>query len=164
VIFNDPTKSCIIKSGKSDWAGLPKSKSLFYAGKNKGLPIGNLTSQFFGNIYLNDFDHFAKYKLACGYYGRYVDDIVIVHEDKEYLKMIIPEIARYLKENLNLELHGKKIYLQHFRKGVSFLGVFIKPHRIYAGKRLKGNFYCKIFQINDIINKKLITKILPVSH
>ncbi len=60
VIFNDPTKNCIIKGRKTDWQGLPKSKSLFCANDNCGLPIGNLTSQLFGNVYMNEFDHFVK--------------------------------------------------------------------------------------------------------
>lgn len=145
VIFNDPTKNCVIKSQKSDWAGLPKSKSLFYAGKNKGLPIGNLTSQFFGNVYLNDFDHFAKSKLGCEYYGRYVDDFVIVHRDKEYLKSIIPKIARYLKENLGLELHNKKIYLQHFKKGVQFSRGFYQALPCLCRQEDKGQFLFQNF-------------------
>ena len=111
VIFNDPTKNCIIKGSKDDWKNLPKDKSLFFVSKNKGLPIGNLTSQLFGNIYLNDFDHFIKCKLKIKYYGRYVDDFVIVHSDKEYLKAIIPQLREYLKSNLSLDLHPKKIYL-----------------------------------------------------
>ncbi len=77
VIFHDPTGNCIIRRIKNDWAGLPKSKSLFFAGKDKGFPIGNLTSQLFGNIYLNDFDHFIKHKLGFRYYGRYVDDFLL---------------------------------------------------------------------------------------
>ncbi|PIZ45066.1 hypothetical protein COY32_05645 [candidate division WWE3 bacterium CG_4_10_14_0_2_um_filter_41_14] len=89
VIFNDPTKDCRLKGKREDWRGLPKTKSLFYAGENKGQPIGNLTSQLFGNVYLNDFDHFIKCQLKCRYYGRYVDDMVIVHQDKEYLKSVI---------------------------------------------------------------------------
>jgi RNA-directed DNA polymerase len=135
VIFNDPTKNCIIKGEKSDWHGLPKSKSLFYAQENCGLPIGNLTSQLFGNVYMNEFDHFVKRNLGIKYYGRYVDDFILVHPDKEYLKWIITEIRKYLSEKLFLELHPNKIYLQHFSKGVSFLGTIIKPHRIYIAKR-----------------------------
>jgi len=77
VIFHDPTKHCVIRGSKDDWEGLPKSKSLFFAGKDKGFPIGNLTSQLFGNIYLNDFDHFIKHKLGLRYYGRYVDDFLL---------------------------------------------------------------------------------------
>jgi len=154
VIFHDPTKNCRIKGKKEDWVGLPKSKSLFFAEKNKGFPIGNLTSQLFGNIYLDDFDHFVREKLGCKYYGRYVDDIVIVHRDGEYLKLLIPVIKKFLDEKLDLKLHPKKIYLQHFSKGARFLGVFIKPWRVYAGKRIKGNFYAKIKEWNEIMGGK----------
>jgi RNA-directed DNA polymerase len=77
VVFHDPTKNCVIRGTRSDWNGLPKSKSLFFAGKDKGFPIGNLTSQLFGNIYLNELDYFVKYKLGFQYYGRYVDDFLL---------------------------------------------------------------------------------------
>jgi len=128
-------------------------RAYYDARKNKGFPIGNLTSQLFGNIYLNDFDHFVKFRLGCRYYGRYVDDMVIVHRDKEYLKSIISALRGYLRENLGLELHDKKIYLQHFSKGVSFLGAVIKPYRIYIKNQTKGNFYKKIIYWNDYLEK-----------
>jgi len=153
IVFHDPTKHCIIKGVRDDWKDLPKSKSLFSAGKDKGFPIGNLTSQLFGNVYLNDFDHFIKHKLGCKYYGRYVDDFVIVHQDKEYLKSIILVLRKYLHERLGLELHNKKIYLQHFSKGVNFLGTVIKPYRVYIRNRTKGNFYQKIKYWNDFLSK-----------
>lgn len=140
-IFYDSTKNFTIKGNRSDWAGLPKSKSLFFSRAGRGLPIGNLTSQLFGNIYLNEFDHYIKRNLKIGYYGRYVDDMVFVHRDKAYLKSIIPKIREYLKNNLNLSLHEKKIYLQHNSRGVDFLGTIIKPYRIYIKNRTKGNFY-----------------------
>jgi len=141
VIFNDPTTNCIVKGKKTDWDGLPTSKSLFHAGSQKGLPIGNLTSQLFGNIYMNDFDHFVKRDLGIRYYGRYVDDFILIHENKDYLKMLLSELAEFLKSKLQLTLHPKKIYLQHFSKGVEFLGAIIKPHRIYIANRTKGNFF-----------------------
>jgi len=153
VIFHDPTQNCTIKGQKEDWRGLPKSKSLFGAEKNKGLPIGNLTSQLFGNVYLNKFDHFIKHELGCKYYGRYVDDMVIVHQDREYLKSIIPIVKKYLKDELFLELHPKKIYLQNYKIGVRFLGVFIKPYRIYIRNQTKGNFLNKIKYWNQMIKK-----------
>jgi len=144
VIFNDPTKNCRQRGRREDWRGLPKNKSLFYAPRGKGLPIGNLTSQLFGNVYLNDFDHFVKEKLRVKYYGRYVDDMIFMDADKEYLKSLIPKINDYLKTNLGLGLHPKKIYLQPCRHGLKFLGAIIKPRRIYVGSRLKANFYQKI--------------------
>ncbi|MBI5218132.1 MAG: hypothetical protein HY958_04300 [Bacteroidia bacterium] len=91
-IFNDPTKNCVIKGKKSDWNDLPKTKSLFHASENCGLPIGNLTSQLFGNVYLNEFDHWVKKDLHIKHYGRYVDDFVLIHPSKEYLKLCIPAI------------------------------------------------------------------------
>jgi len=154
VIFHDPTKNCRIKGAWKDWQGLPKSKSLFWAGENKGLPIGNLTSQLFGNVYLNDFDHFIKHKLGCQYYGRYVDDLVIVHQDKEYLKSIVPILKKYLRGELLLEIHPQKAYLQHFSKGAPFLGTIIKPYRIYVRNQTKGNFYKKISYWNDFLEKE----------
>lgn len=150
-IFNDPTKNCIIKGKKSNWEGLPKDKSLFSAKRNCGLPIGNLTSQLFGNLYLNELDHFVKRDLRIRYYGRYVDDFVLIHRDKEYLKSLIRLIRDYLQNSLNLTLHPDKIYLQHFSKGVKYLGAVIKPHRIYIANRTKGNFYDAIKAQNDVV-------------
>ena len=149
-IFNDPTNNCIIKGKKSDWRGLPKTKSLFHADPHCGLPIGNLTSQLFGNIYLSDFDHFVKRDLKIRYYGRYVDDFILVHQDKEYLKSIIPKMREYLAEHTQVELHPSKIYLQHYSKGVKYLGAVIKPYRIYIANRTKGNFYEAIEKQNYI--------------
>jgi len=154
VVFHDPTQNCVIRGRKDNWKELPKSKSLFFVGKNRGLPIGNLTSQLFGNVYLNDFDHFIKYHLGIKYYGRYVDDIVIVHEDKEFLKSIIPVLRKYLQSQLSLELHPDKVYLQHFSKGVNFLGTAIKPYRIYIRNRIKGNFWRKVQYWNKLLAEK----------
>ncbi len=152
-VFHNHIKDCRLKGTREDWIGLPKSKSLFYAEKNRGMPIGNLTSQLFSNVYLNDFDHFVKHKLGCKYYGRYVDDFVIVHQDKEYLKFIVPILRKYLQDKLFLEIHPKKIYLQHYFRGVDFLGVIIKSHRIYIRNQTKGNFYKKIEYWNDFLEE-----------
>jgi hypothetical protein len=149
-IFNDPTRNCVVKGDKTDWRGLPMDKSLFHARPNCGLPIGNLTSQLFGNIYLNEFDHFVKRDLGIRYYGRYVDDFVLIHRDKGYLKSLIPVIRAYLADQLELQLHPQKIYLQHYSKGVKYLGAVIKPHRIYIANRTKGNFYEAIDRQNRV--------------
>ena len=156
-IFNDPTKNCKIKSKRSDWNDLPDSKSLFYAKKDCGLPIGNLTSQLFGNVYLNDFDHWVKNDLGIRYYGRYVDDMILIHNDINYLKYCIPHIRWYLSDNLQLELHPNKIYLQSFDKGVKFLGAIIKPHRIYIANRTISNFYNAIKKQNQSIKNNILS-------
>jgi RNA-directed DNA polymerase len=153
VVFNDPTKNFCAKGKREDWIGLPKSKSLFFAKEGKGFPVGNLTSQLFGNIYLDDFDHFVCEGIGAERYGRYVDDMVFVHSDREFLKSIVPEIRDYLQKELELELHPKKIYLQNSKKGVGFLGTFVKPWRIYIGKRTKQNFYAKKEMWNEVAKK-----------
>ena len=150
-IFNDPTKNCVVKGKKRDWKGLPKDKSLFTTQQNCGLPIGNLTSQLFGNIYLNALDHFVKRNLKIKNYGRYVDDFILVHKNKKHLKSLIPIIRDYLSKELMLTLHERKIYLQHYSKGVKYLGSVIKPHRIYVANRTKGNFYENIQKQNEIV-------------
>ena len=154
IIFSHPAKNCIIKGKKEDWSGLPKDKSLFYSADNCGLPIGNLTSQVFANFYMNEFDHFVKKTLKIKYYGRYVDDFILIHQDKNYLKSLIPTMTQYLSEYLKLKLHPNKIYLQHFTKGVKYLGTIILPHRIYIGNRTKGNFYAAIQQQNELIRTR----------
>ncbi len=151
VIFNDSTQNCIIKGKRSNWDGLPPDKSLFQSTLNCGLPIGNLTSQVFANFYLNTFDHFIKHDLGIRYYGRYVDDFVLVHQDKEYLTSLIPKLSNFLFSTLQLSLHSRKIYLQHYSKGVQFLGTIIKPYRIYIANRTKGNFYASIQRQNQAV-------------
>jgi retron-type reverse transcriptase len=151
IVFHDYTKKCCIKGNINDWRGLPKNKSLFYAQPKHGLPIGNLTSQLFSNIYLNEFDHFIKRKLKFKYYGRYVDDFIVIHKDKKFLKDASKIIQRYLEENLTLKINTKKIYLQECCKGFRFLGVIIKPFRVYINNRTKNNFYLKIREINNMV-------------
>lgn len=153
VIFNNPEDNCLIKGKKSDWKGLPKSKSLFFVPQDKGLPIGNLTSQIFANFYLNFFDKFVVQTCGVEYYGRYVDDFVIVHRDKSFLIALIDKLKNFIKSELNLTLHPKKIYLQHYSKGVKFIGAVVKPNREYIGNRTKGKFYAKIMQLNKEIEQ-----------
>ena len=156
IIFHDHIRGCIVKGRRKDWIGLPQSKSLFYAKSGCGLPIGNLTSQLFGNVYLNDFDHFAS-RFASGtsrgYYGRYVDDMLFVSAQKEALTSLVYEVRTYLKENLKLTLHPRKIYLQSYTKGVDFLGVSLRVGRMYPRHRMKGNIYRLVALWNTIVEE-----------
>jgi len=102
IIMNDPTKNCFIKGARHHWDGFPLHKSLFHAPPDCGLPIGNLTSQVFANFYMNAFDHFVKHHLGVRYYGRYVDDFLLVHYDGDYLKSLIPVLADFLTSKLAL--------------------------------------------------------------
>ena len=112
----------------------------------------------FANFYLNAFDHFIKHDLRVRYYGRYVDDLILAHKDKAYLSGLISILAEFLHDKLQLDLHPRKIHLQHYSKGVNFLGVTIKPNRIYAGKRIKGNFYEAIARHNQVTKNRKATR------
>ena len=131
VIFNDPVRGCYRKGAIRSWNGLPPSKSLFHAREGCGLPIGNLTSQLFSNIYLNEFDHFVKRELHCRHYGRYVDDFFVVGTDPQCLLALIPRLAAFLDARLGLSIHPRKIVLRRVSEGVPFLGAYIKPGRHY---------------------------------
>jgi len=88
----------------------------------KGIPLGNYTSQFFANLYLNELDQFVKHKLKIKYYIRYVDDFVIFHKSKEQLEIWKDSIDKFLKERLKIELHPQKSRIIPLSKGVDFVG------------------------------------------
>lgn len=145
------------ESGKlSDWKNLPISKSLFHSQTNCGLPIGNLTSQLFSNVYLHCFDQWIKTNGQIKYYGRFVDDFIIIHQNKEYLISLLADIKDYLLSHDKLIFHPKKIYLQHYSKGFLFLGAYIKPYRTYIGNNTKTKFKALVLEYTNYFNKKTV--------
>jgi len=99
------------------------------------MPLGNLTSQFFANVYLDELDQFVKHKLKVKYYVRYVDDFVILHNSKERLNAYKSAIDCFLKEKLAVQLHPDKTRIFLISQGTAFLGL-----RIFAyHKLLKKN-------------------------
>lgn len=105
--------------------------------KGIGMPLGNYTSQFFANIYLNELDYFVKHQLKAKYYLRYVDDFVILHKSKKRLEFFKREINSFLNEKLRIELHPDKSKIISLQKGIEFLG-----YRIFYKYKLlrKRNF------------------------
>ncbi|MFA6135992.1 MAG: reverse transcriptase/maturase family protein [Candidatus Paceibacterota bacterium] len=89
---------------------------------NKGLPLGNLTSQLLANIYMNKFDQYMKHQLKIKYYVRYADDFVILSDDKNYLSNLIFQISDFLSKELKLQLHPDKVSIKTFSSGIDFLG------------------------------------------
>ncbi|MBS3176356.1 hypothetical protein J4457_03905 [Candidatus Woesearchaeota archaeon] len=110
----------------------------------KGMPLGNWTSQFFANIYLNELDQFIKHKLKAKYYIRYVDDFVILHKSKKTLQNYQQLIKEFLRE-LKLQFHPNKCKIVPLKRGVSFIG-------------------CKIFQHHKLLIKRNIKKITTKPH
>lgn len=134
VVMHCPQKYCVRRCEKGRWNGLPADKSLFNRDDYHGIAIGNLTSQMFANFMLRDAVSFIK---SNGFEKvvEYVDDFVVVHNDKSKILAFIPKLRDYLMASLGVKLHPRKFYLQHYTKGVAFVGGIIKPHRVYPSKR-----------------------------
>lgn len=97
----------------------------------KGLPLGNLTSQLLVNIYMNEFDQFMKRELKVKYYIRYADDFVVLQNNKIDLESILPKISGFLEKKLKLQLHPDKVFVKTLASGVDFLGwVHFPYHRV----------------------------------
>ena len=106
----------------SELTSLTRKPADALTSKPTGLPIGNLTSQFFANLYLNEFDYFVKFELKIRYYLRYMDDFLIFGDNKEELKEIKGKIRQFLRDMLNLTLHEGKSQVYKTRNGIKFLG------------------------------------------
>lgn len=103
----------------------------FHTQEDKGLPLGNLTSQLLVNIYMNEFDQYLKHKLKIKHYIRYTDDFVILSQNKISLLNNVRYIVRYLKEELKLTLHPDKVFIKTLSSGLDFLGwVHFPYHRV----------------------------------
>ena len=101
----------------------------------KGMPLGNLTSQFFANVYLNELDYFVKHELKSKYYIRYVDDFVILHRNKKRLNYFKKRIKEFLERKLKLKLHPEKSQILALRNGIAFLGYRIFYHYSLLNKK-----------------------------
>ncbi len=145
IVNADPLLDCKVVGNSEEWAALPAEKSLFCSPDGCGLPIGNLSSQLFSNIYLNEFDQFMKRNQCCEHYGRYVDDAYVVDSDAEHLKAMLLPISEFLKNRLGLELNMRKTRIVDVNQGVEFLGAFIKPFRTYVSNSSLSRINRKMF-------------------
>lgn len=146
----NPIVDCRVCGDSAEWSSFPISKSLFHSADGCGLPIGNLTSQLFSNIYMNQFDQFMKRELKCAYYGRYVDDFYVVSTDKEWLRELVPLVRDYLEQNLGLTLHEGKLRICDVRFGVSYLGAYLKPWRNYLCNKSRRRLNGKLSKLTTI--------------
>jgi RNA-directed DNA polymerase len=155
ILFHDPRKNYYSKASKKLWKKLPKYKTLFNCDNIHGMPIGNLTSQFFSNVYLNELDQFIKRELKIKYYGRYVDDFVLLHNDIQYLKYCEIEINNFLINNLDLKLNSTKTKHNLISKGIDFIGYIIKPGRIHLRSKTKNKLKNNV---NNLANNNIEEK------
>lgn len=129
ILFHNPTTDYEIRSAKTLFKLIPDYKSLFFSLIGFGLPIGNLSSQFFANVLVDVLDQYIKRVLKVKYYIRYVDDFIILGNTTQELKEILEKVDKFSKEKLNLTLNPKKTIIQPINNGVDFVGWVIKPHR-----------------------------------
>ena len=160
IIFHNPTKDYLQKGLTYKQAKVPEHKTLFNVKENKGLPIGNLTSQFFANVYLNHLDQYIKHKLKIKHYVRYVDDFVILSKSRKELLLLKKETEQFLEKELKLKLKPL-IIIKPISSGINFVGYIIKPNYLLPRNRVINNLKnkIKIFKkknINFLGNIKII--------
>lgn len=128
------------------------NKIIYSTDGEKGLPIGNYTSQVFANIYLNEVDQYAKHELKCKYYFRYMDDTAILLKTKEEAVEVLEKIRKFLKEKLELELNSKTQIFKN-KQGVNFCGYKINEYRLKVRDRGKRNLKNKVRYLQNQIKK-----------
>ena len=168
IIMLNPVEGCRVLGVREDWASLPHDKSLFHSPQGCGLPIGNLTSQLFSNVYLNEFDQFMKRRLGCKHYGRYVDDFFVVSNDRDWLRGLIPQVRDFLLDKLSLQLHEGKVRIYNVLCGVDFLGGFLKPYRRYISSSTLRRMYAKInnldYKYTELTRSRIASWMGVLSH
>ena len=129
----------------------------------KGVPIGNLTSQFFANLYLNELDYFIKFDLKEKYYLRYMDDFLIFGNDKKHLHKIKEEVRNFLGRNLEINLHPKKSAVISIKSGVDFCGFRIfKDYRLLRKANVKS-FIKRMRKMQELFRQGRI-EMKDISH
>ena len=156
IIFHDCTKNFIYKGKRHLLKEVPPHKTLFNAGNERGLPIGNLTSQFFANVYLNELDQFVKHHLKARYYMRYCDDFVLLDERIERLLEWKEKIKDFLNVKLRLALNDRRQAIGPIRNGIDFLGYIVRPDYLLVRRRVVNRFKARLmeYQKKLIVEKK----------
>ncbi len=139
LILHDPTIDPVFTCSAAKWRNVPAHKSLFTVPHGKGLPIGNLTSQFFANVYLTPLDQFVKHTLKCRYYIRYVDDLLLLSDDIEWLHECRERIATFLEDRLGLSLHPRRNHILPVSNGVDFVGYVVRSTHMLVRRRVVNN-------------------------
>lgn len=149
ILFKETKENVYIKSNKFLLSKVPLQKSLLNAKTGYGLPIGNLSSQFFANVYLDELDQYAKHILKLKYYARYVDDIVVIGLNGKELNLAYCKMQEFVKNNLEINFHPNKKEINKINCGVNFVGYIIKPWCKYIRRSTINNMYKKCLQKTD---------------
>jgi RNA-directed DNA polymerase len=137
ILFHDPRPGADVQSAASRLALIPPYKSLWTQPAHLGLPIGNLSSQFFANVYLNVLDQYVKHELRVEHYIRYVDDFLLLHESPAQLNAWRSAIEAFLPVALGARLNQSKTIIQPVDRGIDFVGHVVKPWRRTLRRRTR---------------------------
>jgi RNA-directed DNA polymerase len=129
ILFHDPRTDVDVRSAPALLGLVPEHKRLFNAPADTGLPIGNLSSQFFANVLLDDLDQRVKHVLKCRHYVRYVDDFILLDKSPDRLNDALRDLKAFLPNRLGVQLNPRKTVLQPVARGIDFVGHVIKPWR-----------------------------------
>ena len=150
IIYDRPELHCVRNSPRASWQGLPPNKSLFNSDGKHGLPIGKVVSQMTALVFMDDLDHtITDGRLWHVHYGHYMDDMLFVSRSLQSLEQTRLLVDRWATVN-GVRLHPKKMYLQHYAKGVLFTGGMILPGRTYISNRSVGTCIQKIEGYNRL--------------
>lgn len=159
IIFHRPQDDYIRKGDPVLARLVPEHKSLLGCQADKGLPIGNYSSQFLANLYMNRIDHYIKRNLQCRYYTRYVDDLILFDCAVSRLKYFLIKIDKFLKQNLALSLNQKKTVIQPVERGIDMLGYFLKENKVWprrsVTRRYKNRLYPDAIGVKETPREKL---------
>ena len=143
-LAHNPMDDRIDKGDRRLLAAVPPHKSLLHAPFGVGLPVGNLTSQFFANVYLNELDQYCKHILKCRYYLRYCDDFLILDNDPQRLEQIREDVRCFLLERLRLQLNTRYAAITDVRNGIDFIGYIIRPDYVLVRRRSVNNLRSRL--------------------
>jgi RNA-directed DNA polymerase len=148
VLFHDPREDFEYRGDPALLDRVPPHKHLTSQPSHLGLPIGNLSSQFFANVLLDALDQHIKHDLRCRHYIRYVDDMVLLHESPQWLNAAKVDIEAWLPQHLGLQLNPTKTILQPVARGVDFVGQVIRPWHRTSRKRTVNEAMSRVRNID----------------
>jgi len=143
MIYHDCTEDYVLRGNPALREAVPPHKTLFGTEANKGLPIGNLNSQFFANVYLNRLDQFVKHELKCRHYLRYCDDFILLAHDPDTLREWRGCIEEFLRDKLALALNPKQ-RLAPVSNGIDFLGYIVRRDYLLVRRRVVNNLKTRL--------------------
>jgi RNA-directed DNA polymerase len=152
ILYHDPRSDYVFNGDERIISMVPFHKRLVNSASGCGLPIGNLSSQFFANVYMNVLDQHVKHSLKVKYYTRYVDDFILLHESPYQLNAWMNDINTFLPMALDVHANKSKTIIQPVDRGVDYVGQVIKPWRRTVRRKIVSD---AIFKIRDNNTQKI---------